>query len=316
MASAPLVSIIIPTFNRPRATRRAVMSVVDQQGFVSGDLEVIVVDDASPHPLTLEDVPDFVRVTRLARNGGAAAARNEGLSLARGKFIAFLDSDDVWGPDKLAAQLEFHQACVGAGSDAKRLVVTCGFYMPRRSGGDLEWRIPVEARTPGDFARGCWHCPGSTLFAHRDVFHDVGVLDEELRRLEDLEWFLRFGLLGGELRTVAWPHTIISPSGYSEPTSIAQAAERIHARLAEQPLAALDPSGRRSISAYLDVELAAAHLAHRRKATGAGYLVRSFLRKPRLRLMPGDFWVRGRKIPPEVRDIYRTMTEPEEQYPL
>lgn len=99
------VSVILPTFNRTKTLRAAMMSVLTQS---YEDLELIVVDDGST-----EDVENVVlgigdtrvKYVRRSRNGGAAAARNTGLALAQGKFIAFQDSDDIWLPAKLMKQV-------------------------------------------------------------------------------------------------------------------------------------------------------------------------------------------------------------------
>lgn len=99
------VSVILPTFNRTRSLTAAITSVLTQS---YRNLELIVVDDGSS-----EDVEGLVRgiddsrlkYIRRPRNGGAAAARNTGLSAAQGQFIAFQDSDDIWLPGKLMRQI-------------------------------------------------------------------------------------------------------------------------------------------------------------------------------------------------------------------
>ncbi|KQV33364.1 MULTISPECIES: glycosyltransferase family 2 protein [unclassified Rhizobium] len=99
------VSVILPTYNRTRTLPAAIASVLSQS---YTNFELIVVDDASQ-----EDVESLVkgiddpriRYIRRPVNGGAAAARNTGLSEARGQFIAFQDSDDLWLPGKLMKQV-------------------------------------------------------------------------------------------------------------------------------------------------------------------------------------------------------------------
>lgn len=101
----PTVSVILPTHNRCRTLPGAIGSVLSQSFH---DLELIVVDDASS-----EDVEGLVAgindarlvYVRREKNGGAGAARNTGLSVARAGYIAFQDSDDLWLPGKLEAQL-------------------------------------------------------------------------------------------------------------------------------------------------------------------------------------------------------------------
>ncbi|NJL52681.1 MAG: glycosyltransferase family 2 protein, partial [Hydrococcus sp. SU_1_0] len=100
-----LVSVIIPTYNRADLILRAIASVVAQS---YANLEIIVVDDASS-----EDIPEAIaqiddprlKYIRHDTNLGGSVARNTGIKHAQGQFVAFLDSDDVWLPDKLQSQL-------------------------------------------------------------------------------------------------------------------------------------------------------------------------------------------------------------------
>lgn len=106
------VSVVIPTYNRPREVARAVDSVLAQERAVD---EIIVVDDASEaplHELTAKD--PRIKIVRHARNQGAAVARNTGVQHATGNWIAFLDSDDTWLPPKVARQVAAARATSGA----------------------------------------------------------------------------------------------------------------------------------------------------------------------------------------------------------
>lgn len=94
----PSFSVVIPTYNRPEFTTRAIQSCLAQS---KRPLEVIVVDDHSPQPFAWKGDP-IVRVVRHEANFGGGRARNTGIDLGTGDFICFLDSDDIWLPDKLA----------------------------------------------------------------------------------------------------------------------------------------------------------------------------------------------------------------------
>ena len=120
-----MLSVIIPVFNRPKPLLIGLESVLSQRG-VEDEIEIIVVDDHSDTALRLEGWP--VRLIRLQKNGGPAAARNAGLSAATGETIAFLDSDDVWLPDKLNHQLNCLRE-VSASNPGALHAVTCGFTM-------------------------------------------------------------------------------------------------------------------------------------------------------------------------------------------
>lgn len=102
----PEVSIVLPTYNRLPLLRKAIDSVLAQ---TFGDFELIVVDDGSTDATRdyLEAIGDArVRSVWLAHHGDLTSARSAGLRHARGRWIAFLDSDDLWLPEKLALQLQ------------------------------------------------------------------------------------------------------------------------------------------------------------------------------------------------------------------
>lgn len=105
--TTPVVSIIIPAYNVSKYIGEAIQSVL-QQDFTS--YEIIIINDGSKDTPELEQVlaPFHNRIVYLKqKNGGIAAARNAGLRIARGEYIALLDSDDVWLPGKLTHQFEF-----------------------------------------------------------------------------------------------------------------------------------------------------------------------------------------------------------------
>ena len=102
----PLLSVVIPTWNRAQLVREAICSVLAQR---EGEVEAILVDDASTDAtaeLLDQEFGDRIRLLRLEHRRGPGGARNAGARLARGEFVAFLDSDDVWLPGKFDAELE------------------------------------------------------------------------------------------------------------------------------------------------------------------------------------------------------------------
>jgi glycosyltransferase involved in cell wall biosynthesis len=110
--SEPLVSVILPTYNRAALVTRAVESVLAQ---TYPNLELIIIVDGSTDD-TLQRLEPYRRHARIVHqaNAGLGAARNTGISLARGRFIAFLDDDDIWHPEKIRIQIEFfmsHPEC-------------------------------------------------------------------------------------------------------------------------------------------------------------------------------------------------------------
>jgi teichuronic acid biosynthesis glycosyltransferase TuaG len=107
-----LVSVIIPAYHAGSYIANAVHSALDQEGIPEGELEVIVIEDCGPDrkqtDAAMERFKGDPQVIYLKnkRNLGAAATRNRAIDLARGKYVAFLDADDWWEPDKLEHQLK------------------------------------------------------------------------------------------------------------------------------------------------------------------------------------------------------------------
>ena len=211
--TSPKVTVVLPTYNRGEHLRAAAASVVAQS---FEDFELLIVDDGSYEDIgavlaTAQEDPR-VRIIRHPENRGTAAARNTGTSQAKGEYIAFLDSDDVWFGDKLARQL--------AWMESKRKPISCTGYRiatafrPRR-----EVRLSREVGFH-DLQWGCVISPGSTMVARKDLLEAVGPFDESLRRLEDWEWLLRcsqitpIGIVpeiltfvqAGERETYPWEH--------------------------------------------------------------------------------------------------------------
>lgn len=169
------VSVVIPTYNRAELLPEAVVSV-RRQGYP--DLEIIVVDDGSTDctPAVVRALGKDIHFVRLQRNYGVATARNVGISLASGDVIAFLDSDDLWPPDKLRIQTQRMHPDVDVVWGKTQLLCH------DQSNG---------AFTPRDLPFGSVLL-GSALI-RRALFDadSVGPFDERLRQHEDLDWFMR-----------------------------------------------------------------------------------------------------------------------------
>lgn len=112
-AGAPEVSVVIPAYNRPAFLREAISSVLAQ---TYSNYEIIVVDNCSPADLSgvLREFEFPIRLCRLAQNGGPSTARNVGVQAALGKYVAFLDDDDAWFPNKLQRQLQVMESTMAS----------------------------------------------------------------------------------------------------------------------------------------------------------------------------------------------------------
>ncbi|HTK28431.1 MAG TPA: glycosyltransferase [Vicinamibacterales bacterium] len=184
----PLVSVILPVYNRARSVWRAAESVLAQ---TYPHVELIVVDDGSDDDLARALAPLRDRVTLLARpHAGAYAARNAGIAAARGPLLAFIDSDDVWRPDRLARQmplverldvaLVFGDAVHVAGpTDAPHPTgLTCFRVTP-----------PARGRVAAHFIRGNF-VPTTTVLVRRAALEaDGGFSEDEPVSADYLAWY-------------------------------------------------------------------------------------------------------------------------------
>ncbi|HUR62098.1 MAG TPA: glycosyltransferase family 2 protein [Candidatus Thermoplasmatota archaeon] len=188
------VSVIVPTFNRAHSLEGAIRSVL-RQGF--GDMEVLVVDDASTDgtaDLMARLVREDPRIQYLpqAVNRGAAGARNVALPLARGTFVAFQDSDDEWTPGRLVAllaPLEQDPALGFAYGDMVR-VTPPGRESPFPAPDLAPGQVLNEG---GDDYATVGIGIGATV-ARSSALQAIGGMDTSLQRFEDMEFLLRLHL--------------------------------------------------------------------------------------------------------------------------
>lgn len=184
-AGRPFVSVIIPSYNRAGRLCDAVRSVLAQ---TFQDFEIIAVDDGSTDATlsALKQISDpRLRVLRHPVNRGAAAARNTGIAEARGRYIALLDSDDTWFPQKLERQLAWLR------QNAHQARAVCSGFELVLPGNRSVLRQSEPLLRQSDLYLGCRCGPGSTLLAEASIFGEAGLFDEALRRLEDWDWLLR-----------------------------------------------------------------------------------------------------------------------------
>ncbi len=194
MYEAPIVSVVVPTRHRPDLVVRAVSSALAQ---TLSDIEVVVVIDGLDRATekALAAIDDC-RVKTICNEipVGGSEARNLGIRRSRGQFIALLDDDDEWMPDKLSRQLE------EAWKSEKKFPVTTCRLIARRPEGDAVW--PARAMRPGEsmseyllcreasIRQGEGFIQTSTLLVPRALMLDVP-FTASLPRHQDWDWLIR-----------------------------------------------------------------------------------------------------------------------------
>lgn len=180
----PLISVIIPTYNRASMVAEAIESVLNQR---FDTFELIVVDDGSTDETqkVLAGYNAAITVIRQA-NKGVSAARNKGIHAARGNLIAFLDSDDLWQPGKLACQFEFFQ------NHPETLICQTEEIWIRN--GKRVNPKKRHRKPSGDIfipsLELCLVSP-SAVMMRKTLFKKVGLFDENLPACEDYDLWLR-----------------------------------------------------------------------------------------------------------------------------
>ena len=181
----PLVSVIIPTFNRGWIVQEAVESVLAQ---TYAHTELIVVDDGSTDNTRalLDQYKDITIVCQ--QNKGVSAARNRGVGIAAGEYLAFLDSDDFWLPEKLASQMAFFKT-----HPAAMICQTQEIWI--RNGKRINPKERHRKVSGLFFERSLELClvSPSAVVIKKKLLEDVGGFDEALPACEDYDLWLRIG---------------------------------------------------------------------------------------------------------------------------
>ncbi len=184
------VSVIIPTYNREKTILRAIQSVLDQ---TYTNLEVLIIDDGSTDGTAeivkgIED--DRVKYVVLEQNGGPSKARNIGVQMAEGEWIAFQDSDDCWHENKLEVQMAY------AKEHPEYAMIYCSYNATMYYGGQFQvpskpWPDIMEGNMLNTlFVRNVIGAP--TIVTKKEAFLASGGFDTAYKCLEDWEFVLRF----------------------------------------------------------------------------------------------------------------------------
>ena len=186
-AADPLVSVVIPAYHVAEYILETVDSAIAQ---TFKDFEIIVVNDGSPDTIELENVladvfDDIIYVSQ--QNKGVASARNTAIIEARGKFLAFLDADDIWLPEKLESQVNFIEA-----GDLD--MVYCDAFLfgeqPVKSKTFMEKAPSSGPVSPESLLSGECNVLTSATLVKKDLVIKIDMFDENAHRIEDFDlWF-------------------------------------------------------------------------------------------------------------------------------
>jgi glycosyltransferase involved in cell wall biosynthesis len=275
--TAPLVSVVIPSYQRGYCITACIDSVLAQ---TLADFEIIVVDDASGDDTAarVAAIADpRIAYVALASNQGGAVARNTGIGHARGEFIAFLDSDDLWLPDKLAKQLD----------GLRRMGPACGL--------SYTWLACVDddgaetLRIHPDIEGHCFEQmlvsnfigSFSNLVVRRDLLVAAGGLDEDFRSCQDWDLFIRLCRYSSvhcqREYLVRYLQSVTDKVRIStNPRSVVQGHRRILAKFADDYAALPAPVRRRAYGFFMALFATSGSIADafamgaRRLRSGAG----------------------------------------------
>lgn len=236
LSTIPRVSVVIPTYNYARYIPEAIDSVLAQS---FEELEVIVVDDGSTDK-TAEILRAFSGQIRTIcqEHRGLSAARNTGIRAARGLYVAFLDSDDLWLPEKVSLQVARLDAEPDVGlvycetllfdDSAPAKLTPHSDWASHPSGRILPWLVRQNV------------VPSPTPLVRRELFERVGLFDETLSACEDWDMWIRIG----RVCEIAYVNQVLAKYRRHQ-ENMSRDSERLMAnglRVLEKAFSAPDPS--------------------------------------------------------------------------
>jgi glycosyltransferase involved in cell wall biosynthesis len=212
-AANPLVSVVLTTYDRREFLPEAIETVAEQ---TYDEIELVVVDDHSPESprdivenASTEGLHD-VEFVRHDENRGASAARNTGIERASGEFVALLDDDDRWEPDKIARQVaEFGQSGEEVG------VVCTGIRSVNADGTTIRTKnVEHDGSVTKRLLCGAI-VPLPSVLVRTELLDDAGLFDERMKSYEDIEWMIRLSRRC-EFRSVGDPLVISTRVGHKQ----------------------------------------------------------------------------------------------------
>lgn len=195
----PFFSVIIPAYNRAELLRRAIKSVLSQ---TFENYEIIVIDDCSPEKIgtvmgEFTDAP--ITYIRLEHNTGGGGARNAGIEISKGKYIAFLDSDDFWHPKKLDLTKKFIE------DNNEPNCIICGLNILKTNNTQIQ-SIPQakSIKILDDILIHGSIIQTSALTLKRKITHEIK-FSENLKKHQDLDLYVKLDSKGIEAKYLMQP---------------------------------------------------------------------------------------------------------------
>lgn len=203
------VSVIVPHYNRPQFVRRALESIHAQ---TVKPAEILLVDDGSTpeNREKLKDLADLATIVYAPRNLGISETRNLGARTAKGNWLAFLDDDDQWLPDKQERQIRYieahpHLKAVGGGTTIRTI-----------EGHEEYWGEKTTYQITLGHALCHTASMSPSLLIRRDVYLGIGGFNSDLRYMEDYEFGIRLLAGGHETHFLAEPFFIYNRGGHQQ----------------------------------------------------------------------------------------------------
>ncbi len=227
------VSVVIPTYNRLSMLEEALASLYNQN--YEGTVEVIVVDDNSQDgtPQIIRQKHPDINLLSLSKNVGPSAARNKGISIANGRFVAFLDSDDLWEPHHLKSQMSLLKDSGGVNANH--------FGVSDISVWDMENnRQYRKSQRPKEKYSSTLHhllsggsfvsTPSAVVFS-RNLLNAIGFFDENLRLGEDTDLYTRAIISGCYPVFTELPSVVRRKHGNGQAMTVSNIGYRVQNRL-------------------------------------------------------------------------------------
>jgi len=279
MSKHPLVSVVIPTYGRGHLLERAIDSVLTQ---TYDNIEIIVVDDNdsnSEHRKHTEKVlqtyldNDQITYLKHKKNAGGSVARNTGIKVSKGEYVALLDDDDEWFPEKLEKQIDYFESLnenVG--------VIYCSYVLKEYDGdkeyirfekGDLTKELLMLEFDPG---------ASSTLVFKKDILKEIGYFDENFARHQDLEILIR--LCRNYLIDVC-PDVLLKINGHNFPSALkSEKVQKIFFQVFKKDIDKLSSPERRYVYAKHYMQLSSMFLSEKNLVQMIKYYIKAIWQSP------------------------------------